>query len=103
MKLRLLLVVKMKTKLNNIKKSLDLIKKKIKSDEWHGQVQIGFNILDMYHSSSVRSLQRNVNRMEKEQRRLVWQIERLTKDINHILKSTSWNITKKFRGEKEIK
>lgn len=71
--------------------------KKIKSENWNEPVAVGFDILEMYHATTVRSARHTLRRMEKEYIRLTRRKERLEKDIAHILNSTSWNIMNPFR------
>lgn len=71
--------------------------RRIKSEVYEEPVIVGFDIMELYQASNVRSAQHVLRRMEKEQIRLTRLKDRVEKDINHILNSTSWNIMRPFR------
>lgn len=71
--------------------------RRIKTENWDKPVTVGFDIVEMYSASSMRSIQHTLRRMEKEYIRLSRQRDRIEKDINHILDSTSWNVTSPIR------
>lgn len=71
--------------------------RKIRSEAWNEPVTVGFDILEIYEISTLRKAQHALRRMEKEHIRLTRQKERVEKDINHILNSTSWKITEPIR------
>ena len=71
--------------------------KRIKVENWNEPVAVGFEILEMYSATSIRSARHTLRRLEKEYIRLTRRKERLEKDIAHILNSTSWNITDPLR------
>lgn len=72
--------------------------RKIRSEVWNEPVTVGFDILEIYEVTSLRSAQHALRRMEKEQIRLTRQKDRVEKDINHILNSTSWKVTEPLRN-----
>lgn len=72
--------------------------RKIKTENWEEPVTVGFDIMEMYNTASLRSAQHSLRRMEKEFIRLTRQRDRIEKDISHILNSTSWNITNPIRN-----
>src|SRR5699024_3231125 len=62
--------------------------------EFHGEpITVGFEILEMTANTGIRSIRHSLRKAEKEYIRLTRQKDRLEKDINHILNSTSWNIS----------
>src|SRR5699024_5458730 len=63
--------------------------RKIKGHTWKEPVALGFEIMEMYQPSNVRSARNMVRRLEKEHTRLTRQRDRLEKDIHHIVNSTS--------------
>jgi len=66
--------------------------------EFYGEpIQVGFDIMEMSSGTGIRSIRHSLRKAEKEFIRLTRQKERLEKDINHILNSTSWNITEPLR------
>lgn len=71
--------------------------RRIKTENWDEPVTVGFDIMEMYSATSLRSAQHALRRMENEYTRLTRQKNRIEKDINHILNSTSWNITNPIR------
>lgn len=71
--------------------------RKIKGYTWKDPVAIGFEIMEMYQPSNVRSARNMVRRLEKEHTRLTRQRDRLEKDIYHIVNSTSWKVTERLR------
>lgn len=74
--------------------------KRVRAEFYDKPVPIGFDIMGMYDTSGVRSVRHSLRRAEKEFVRLTRQKDRLEKDINHILNSTSWNITEPLRKRK---
>ena len=72
--------------------------RRIRSEVWNEPVTVGFDILEIYEVTSLRSAQHALRRMEKEQIRLTRQKDRVEKDINHILNSTSWKVTEPLRN-----
>lgn len=75
--------------------------RRIRSEVWNEPVTVGFDILEIYEVTSLRSAQHALRRMEKEQIRLTRLQDRVEKDIKHIINSTSWKITKPIRKLKE--
>src|SRR5690625_4041729 len=74
---------------------------RIDAEVWNEPVTVGFDILEIYEISRKGSGQHTLRRMEKEQIRLTRLRDRVQKDINHILNSTSWKVTKPLRLIKE--
>ncbi|HLS67168.1 MAG TPA: acylphosphatase [Pseudogracilibacillus sp.] len=71
--------------------------RRIRSEKWDEPVTVGFDILEMFQATNARSAQHLLRKLEKEQIRLARQNERVEKDIQHILNSTSWRITAPIR------
>lgn len=69
--------------------------RRMKIEEWEEPVAIGFNMLA---SSAERRLRNKLKTLEKKKIRLARKKNRVKKDIHHILRSTSWNISKPFRS-----
>lgn len=69
----------------------------IQGEVWNEPVTVGFDILEIYEISNRGSGQHTLRRMEKEQIRLTRLKDRVQKDINHILNSTSWKVTRPLR------
>lgn len=76
--------------------------RKIKSEHYNRHVTVGFDTIEMYNPSNMRSARRILRQMEKEKIRLQRRKDRVAKDIYHIERSRSWNITKPLRKLKEI-
>ena len=74
---------------------------RIHDEIWDEPVTVGFDILEIYEVTTLRSAQHGLRRMEKEQIRLTRLKDRVQKDIDHILNSTSWKITGPIRALKE--
>lgn len=74
---------------------------RIDSEVWTEPVTVGFDIQEIYEVTTARSAQHALRRMEKEQIRLTRLKDRVEKDINHILNSTSWRVTGPLRSLKE--
>src|SRR5699024_5668005 len=74
---------------------------RIHDEIWDEPVTVGFDILEIYEVTTLRSAQQGLRRMEKEQIRLTRLKDRVQKDIDHILNSTSWKITGPIRALKE--
>jgi len=69
--------------------------------EFHGDpITVGFEIMEMSSNTGIRSIRHSLRKTEKEFIRLTRQKDRLEKDINHILNSTSWNISEPLRNFK---
>jgi len=71
---------------------------RIDAEVWTEPVTVGFDILEIYEVTTARSAQHALRRMEKEQIRLTRLKDRVEKDINHILNSTSWRVTEALRS-----
>lgn len=70
---------------------------RILQELWNEPVTVGFDILEIYEVAKKGSAQHALRRMEKEQIRLTRLKDRVEKDINHILNSTSWKVTRPIR------
>ncbi len=71
--------------------------KRIKSSVYYGQVEVGFEIAEDYNSSSLKSVQHALRRMERDLIRLERIKNRAEKDVRQIEESNSWKITEKLR------
>lgn len=74
---------------------------RVHSEVWNEPVAVGFDILEIYEISNKGTGQHTLRRMQKEQIRLTRLKDRVQKDINHILNSTSWKLTKPLRTIRE--
>src|SRR5690625_3964845 len=74
--------------------------KKIKSEVYDEPITVGFEIMEIFDTGNLRSAQNSIRRMEKEIIRINRRKDRLEKDINHILTSTSWKVTEFMRSRK---
>lgn len=70
---------------------------KIEEEDYHEPVTVGFEITERYNTSSQRSVQNALRKMEKNLKNLTKQKNRIEKDNQHILNSTSWKITEPVR------
>ncbi|MFD1609357.1 acylphosphatase [Oceanobacillus luteolus] len=77
---------------------------KIEAEDYEDPVTVGFEIAEQYNSSSVKSVQHALRKMDKDLQRLRKQKLRAEKDIQHILNSSSWKMTEPVRNiKKKIK
>lgn len=74
--------------------------KKIKTEDFNEPITVGFEIMEIFDTGNLRSAQNSIRRMEKELIRINRRKDRLEKDINHILTSTSWKVTEFIRNRK---
>lgn len=72
----------------------------IHSEEIDEMVTVGFDILEVYNTYNLRSTRHSLRRAELELIRMNRRKARLEKDIDHIVNSTSWRVTKAVRGLK---
>lgn len=70
---------------------------RVKVEEWEEPITVGFEITENYSTSSLKSVQHALRRMERDFKHMTRQRNRIEKDVNHILNSTSWKVTKPFR------
>lgn len=71
--------------------------KRVRTEFYGDPVTVGFEIMEMYGGTGIRSVRHSLKKAEKEFIRLTRQKDRLEKDINHILNSTSWNVSEPLR------
>ena len=71
--------------------------KRVRTEFYGAPVTVGFEIMEMYGGTGIRSVRHSLKKAEKEFIRLTRQKDRLEKDINHILNSTSWNVSEPLR------
>ncbi|WP_042221490.1 acylphosphatase [Oceanobacillus manasiensis] len=71
--------------------------KKIEEEKHESPITIGFEINERYNTSSLKSVQHAVRKMEKEVTQLTRQKNRLEKDNRYIEQSTSWKYTEPLR------
>lgn len=71
---------------------------KIEEENYHEPVTIGFEITERYNTSSQRSVQNALKRMEKDLKAMTKQKNRVQKDNQHILNSSSWKWTEPMRN-----
>lgn len=75
---------------------------KIEEENYDEPVTVGFEIAEQYNSSSVKSVQHALRRMDKDLQRLRKKKARVEKDIQHILNSNSWKMTEPLRKTKQL-
>lgn len=66
---------------------------KVEEENYDEPVTVGFEIAEQYNSSSIKSVQHALRKMDKDLQQLTKQKLRAEKDIKHILNSNSWNYT----------
>lgn len=76
--------------------------RRIKSEWSDEHVTVGFDINEMYSTNNMRSARHALRRLQQEHTRLTRRRDRVAKDIYHIERSTSWNITRPLRAIKEL-
>ncbi|WP_042143742.1 acylphosphatase [Paucisalibacillus sp. EB02] len=85
-----------KSKVNEFRTLIEQYKnihiKKIKEEIWREPVIVGFEIAEKYNTSSLRSVQYALRKMDKDLKQMMKQKNRLEKDNSHILNSTSWKV-----------
>jgi acylphosphatase len=84
-----------KEKITGFNKSVKITK--VEEEMHHEPVTVGFEIAERYNTSSQRSVQNALNKMEKELKTMTKQKDRLEKDNQHILNSNSWKWTEPVR------
>lgn len=70
---------------------------KIKEENHDEPVTVGFEITEQYNTSSARSIQYALRKMEKDLKNMTKQKNRIEKDNWHIVNSTSWKVTEPVR------
>lgn len=70
---------------------------KIKEEIYEEPVTIGFEISEGYNMSNIKSVQHAIRQMDKELQRMTKQKNRIEKDNEHILNSSSWKFTMPLR------
>lgn len=70
---------------------------KIEEENYEDPVTVGFDISEQYSTSSIKSVQHALRKMDKDLQRLRKQKLRVEKDITHILNSSSWKMTEPIR------
>lgn len=70
---------------------------KIKEEIYEEPVTIGFEISEGYNMSNIKSVQHAIRQMDKELQRMTKQKNRIEKDNEHILNSSSWRVTAPIR------
>lgn len=73
---------------------------KISEESYEDPITIGFEIAEGYNTSSTKSVQHALRRMDKELIRMKRQLDRIEKDNWHIENSTSWKMTEPMRNLK---
>src|SRR5699024_5052225 len=68
-------------------------KSEIKEEDYHEQVTVGFEIAEGYNTSSIKSVQHALRKMEQDLQQKIKQKNRIQKDNRHIVNSNSWRIT----------
>ena len=74
---------------------------KINEESYEDPVTVGFEISEQYNTSNIKSVQYALRKMDKDLQRLKKQKDRIEKDNQHILSSTSWKYTEPIRKIKE--
>lgn len=69
----------------------------IKEEDYHEQVTVGFEIAEGYNTSSIKSVQHALRKMEQDLQQKIKQKNRIQKDNRHIVNSNSWRITSPIR------
>ncbi|MEN2466407.1 acylphosphatase [Ornithinibacillus sp. JPR2-1] len=82
---------------NVIQKYRNIKIDKIHEEVWKEPVVIGFEIEENYNTSSLKSIQYKIRKIEKDLENKVKRKNRLEKDNRYIINSTSWRITAPFR------
>lgn len=75
---------------------------KIEEEKYESPITIGFEINERYNTSSLKSVQHALRKMEKEITNLTRQKNRLEKDNRYIEQSTSWKYTEPLRKAKRL-
>lgn len=75
---------------------------KIEEANYEDPVMVGFDIAEQYNSSSVKSVQHALRKMDRDLQRLSKQKLRVEKDVQHILNSSSWKFTEPVRKVKGL-
>lgn len=71
--------------------------KDITEEDFHDPVMVGFEIAEVYNTSSLKSTQFALRKMEKDLKHMTKQKNRIEKDNRQILASTSWRYTESLR------
>ncbi|WP_019378059.1 acylphosphatase [Virgibacillus halodenitrificans] len=69
----------------------------IVEEKWEEPVTIGFEIAEKYNTSSIKSVQHALRKMDKDVKHMTKQKNRIEKDNKHIERSTSWKFTRPLR------
>ncbi|MEC5425930.1 acylphosphatase [Virgibacillus sp. C22-A2] len=96
-----------KSDINEFKKLIDQYPQSskvvnIKEENWKEPVTVGFEITEGYNTSSIKSVEYALRKMEKDLKHLTKQRNRIEKDNQHILESTSWKFTMPIRKVKSM-
>ncbi|WP_010531634.1 acylphosphatase [Lentibacillus jeotgali] len=71
--------------------------KNIEEEDYDESVMVGFEIAEVYNTTSLKSAQFALRKMEKDLKHMTKQKNRIEKDNQQILDSTSWRFTEPFR------
>ncbi|MFD1020150.1 acylphosphatase [Thalassobacillus hwangdonensis] len=72
--------------------------RKIEEENYDEPVTIGFEIAEQYNTTNIKSVQYALRKMDKDLKHLTKMKNRIQKDNQHILNSTSWKFTKPLRS-----
>ncbi|MFC4025025.1 acylphosphatase [Oceanobacillus longus] len=75
---------------------------KIKEENCNEPITVGFEITERYNTSSKKSVQHALRKMDKDLKYMTKQKNRIEKDNQHILNSTSWKYTMPLRRVRAI-
>ncbi|TFJ91564.1 acylphosphatase [Lentibacillus salicampi] len=75
--------------------------KNIEEEDFHDPVMAGFEIAEVYNTTSLKSTQFALRKMEKDLKHMTKQKNRIEKDNRQIMDSTSWRYTEPLRKFKE--
>ncbi|WP_163969615.1 acylphosphatase [Oceanobacillus halotolerans] len=71
--------------------------KEIEEEDWEEPVTVGFDIAELYNTSSPKSMQHALRKMERDLKLMTKQKNRMEKDNRQIMESSSWKVAKPIR------
>ncbi|WP_085506196.1 acylphosphatase [Thalassobacillus devorans] len=75
---------------------------KVVEENHEDPVTVGFEIAERYNTNNLKSVQHALRKMDKDLKYLTKQKNRIEKDNQHILNSTSWKATEPLRKVKSL-
>ncbi|MBC5635697.1 acylphosphatase [Ornithinibacillus sp. BX22] len=70
---------------------------KVKEEIWNEPIMVGFDIAERFNTSNLKSVQYALRKLDKELKHMTKKKNRMEKDNNHILNSTSWKVMAPIR------